>query len=282
MIRNLGVLCLALLVAAALSEVVFRIYLAVAPAPADSPYIADAHASYRLRPTPVEQIKDPSDTINSLGFRDREHARSKAPGTARVLGIGDSFVYSQVALRDNFLRIVEARLDSVYRGVTDIDMYLMGIGGYSPENEVGVLRSLGAELDPDLVILNFYVGNDITGIPVRGELLRGRLVLRRIFLPTAPPSTKIEGFPDGGNRILDADQGQDVETACTVAGRFSREGRHSERPELERRSSQRVAGSSIGKHPSEAAGPDARIPAHRTETIPRLFSADRRKRNDVA
>lgn len=54
-------------------------------------------------------------------------------------------------------------------------MVLMGLGGYSPENYVGILSSLGLSLDPDLVILNLFVGNDIHMIQVRGELFRGRL-----------------------------------------------------------------------------------------------------------
>ena len=54
-------------------------------------------------------------------------------------------------------------------------MFLMGLGGYSPENYLGVLRSSALPLQPDLVLLCFFVGNDVTGIPTRSAVLHGEL-----------------------------------------------------------------------------------------------------------
>ncbi|MCK4306488.1 MAG: hypothetical protein KAY24_19760 [Candidatus Eisenbacteria sp.] len=79
-------------------------------------------------------------------------------------------------IEDNFLRVAEAKMTEHPAGsATEVEMVLMGLGGYSTENELGLLRSLGLSLDPDLVILNFFVGNDVTGIPIRGKVFRGRL-----------------------------------------------------------------------------------------------------------
>ncbi|MCA9726986.1 MAG: hypothetical protein KC729_04830 [Candidatus Eisenbacteria bacterium] len=174
-LRSALLIPLGLTIAFLLAEGLCRLYLAIVPAPPDSPYLADRQAIYRLRPTPAAEIEDPDDVINSLGFRDREHATERVPGTARIMGLGDSFVYGRVSLSDNFLRVTESRINSKSDANPPVEMYLMGIGGYSTENELGVLREFGPQLQPDLVVLNFFVGNDILGIPVRGEVLRGRL-----------------------------------------------------------------------------------------------------------
>ena len=48
---------------------------------------------------------------NSLGFRDREHARAKPPGVTRVAILGDSFVAGLAVGADKILHeVLEARL----------------------------------------------------------------------------------------------------------------------------------------------------------------------------
>jgi hypothetical protein len=80
-----------------------------------------------------------------------------------------------VPLEDNFLQVTQAHLRTdVTSGPDSVDMVMLGLGGYSPENYVGIMRSLGQSLDPDLVIMNLFVGNDIHMLDVRGELFRGR------------------------------------------------------------------------------------------------------------
>jgi hypothetical protein len=51
----------------------------------------------------------------------------------------------------------------------------MGLGGYSPENKIGALRAAALPMSPDLVVLCFYVGNDVTGVGLRAEVLGGQL-----------------------------------------------------------------------------------------------------------
>lgn len=182
-LRRLAVLTAASLIALAVAEGIARVYLALVPGPPDSRYVSHADAGYLLRPSAREL--DPTVYVNRLGFRDREHAVPKPAGTYRILGIGDSFVNSRVPLADNFLRVAAEELapDLVGDGLRP-DMVLMGLGGYSPVNEVGVLRSEGLALDPDLAVLNLYVGNDVLGIGVRGEVWRGRLFYVGSAYPT--------------------------------------------------------------------------------------------------
>ena len=162
-----------------LAELFLRAYFAWAPVPPDSHFIPDPEAHYRLRPTPAGAIEDPADHINAFGFRGREHLREKPPGTYRILGIGDSFVYGLVPMRANFMTVAERQANdllSAGAGPRDtIEVIPMGLPGYSPKNYVGVLRSIGLATDPDLVVVGFFIDNDVIGIPVRGEVLHGEL-----------------------------------------------------------------------------------------------------------
>ena len=176
-LRGLGLTIMVVTIAFIVGEGFLRLFLVLVPTPSGSPYLREPYAAYRLRPTPIEDVDDPdSDHINQLGFRDREHAVEKCEGAYRILGIGDSFVYGNVPLEDNFLRVAE---DRIAAGVTGdslaAEMILMGLGGYAPDNEVGVLESVGLDLDPDLVILNFFVGNDVIGLAMPARVYRGQL-----------------------------------------------------------------------------------------------------------
>lgn len=157
-------------------EGMLRLWLTFAPTPARSAYVPDPDCGYRLRPSSAERLRtDPDNYINAFGFRDREHSLRKPPNTWRVVGIGDSFVYGAVRPDDNFLRVAERRLNSTASGTQRNEVLMMGLGGYSPENALGVLRSVGLQVKPDVVVLCFFVGNDVTGIPLRGRVWRGEL-----------------------------------------------------------------------------------------------------------
>jgi len=165
---GLGGICFAFLV----GEAAARVILPLLPDPPDTPFIGDKACMYRLRPSePGEFPEDHDNHINQFGFRDRNHPRTKPWGRYRVLGLGDSFVYGAVPIQDNFLRVAERKWNDTV-GAT-IDILLMGVPGWSTENQLGYLQSEGLGLDPDLVLVNFFVGNDVTGIPVRSRIIRG-------------------------------------------------------------------------------------------------------------
>lgn len=170
-------LMLGLLFGLLLAEVLLRLYFEIVPDPGDAPYLAEEKADYIRRPTREgEALANADDRINSLGFRDREPMHPKSESSYRVLGIGDSFVFSLVPLEENFLRVAEREIDArVAESYDGAEMILMGMGAWSPENEVGALESIGLQLDADFALLNFFVGNDVTDIPLKGKVLRGRL-----------------------------------------------------------------------------------------------------------
>jgi hypothetical protein len=157
-----------------IGEIAARVVLPLLPDPPNTPFIGDDACMYRLRPSePGEFPEDHPDHINQLGFRDRNHPISKPADRFRVLGLGDSFVYGAVPPEENFLRVAERAMNENLG--LPVDVLLAGVPGWSTENQLGYLEDQGLELDPDLVVVNFFVGNDVTGIPVRGRVIRGQV-----------------------------------------------------------------------------------------------------------
>lgn len=94
--------------------------------------------------------------INSSGLRGPEIGTPKAPGTYRVLALGDSFTFGQgVQFADAWPHLVQEKAPATVEIVN---------GGWSAGSPVGYLRYLrshGFALDPDLVLVAMFVGNDV-------------------------------------------------------------------------------------------------------------------------
>lgn len=105
---------------------------------------------------------------NSLGFRDREHSMEKAPGTYRILVLGDSITqgFGIEANEDVFTSVLEAKLRSER---VNAEVLNFGVSGYNTEQEVETLREKGIPFDPDLVVLAFCA-NDTA--PASRKILR--------------------------------------------------------------------------------------------------------------
>ncbi|MFQ5666140.1 MAG: hypothetical protein ACE5I7_06865 [Candidatus Binatia bacterium] len=100
-------------------------------------------------------------TNNALGMRDRPHARRKAPGTFRILFLGDSFIEGHgVRLRETIVSRLEASLNRPSRA-QNIEILNAGVFGYSPILEYLYLREIFDSVEPDLVIVGFFLGNDV-------------------------------------------------------------------------------------------------------------------------
>jgi len=132
-------------------------------------------ARFVLRPgaTAVHQFPsdphgyfDPGATLtyhtNALGFRGPETTIEKPPGTFRVVGLGDSFTFgSGVRREDTFLAELERRLNAGLSG-RRFEVLNLGVMGYDTEEEVALLYFRGIRLDPDVVVLCFFL-NDTGG-----------------------------------------------------------------------------------------------------------------------
>lgn len=99
--------------------------------------------------------------INSLGQRDRERVIPKPPGTFRIVVYGDSMTEAvQVDLKDTFTYLLEESLQKAgYR----VEVLNLGVNGYSPIQELLLLKKEGPAYAADLVILATYLDNDVSG-----------------------------------------------------------------------------------------------------------------------
>jgi len=156
-----------------LCEFCVRYLQDVIPARAGTPYVTDPDCGYTLRPSLPGEFAELDDRhINALGFRDREHAAAKPAGVRRIVGLGDSFVYGDVPIAHNFLRLIEKEL---HDAGADAEVVIAGLPGWDVRNAVGLMRGKGPDLDPDLAVLCFSVGSDVTGIPIPGAVYQGNL-----------------------------------------------------------------------------------------------------------
>ena len=98
---------------------------------------------------------------NSLGMRDRERAREKAPGTFRIFFLGDSFIQGHgVRLEDAMVTRLEASLNQPQQP-HPVEVLNGGVFGYGPMLEYLYLHEVIDSIQPDLVMVGFFLGNDV-------------------------------------------------------------------------------------------------------------------------
>jgi hypothetical protein len=96
---------------------------------------------------------------NSKGWRDIEHNIHNPSGKIRILLLGDSFMEAySVNLEDTFFRQLKklAEAEDI-----DIEIINLGVGGYGTLQEYLVFHEVGKLYKPDIVLLAFYLANDI-------------------------------------------------------------------------------------------------------------------------
>lgn len=104
---------------------------------------------------------------NAAGQRGRPVPLAKPPGTFRILVLGDSFVEAeQVAEHERFIARLEALLnddagDGAGDGTVRYEVIDGGCGGWGTGQQLLYLRTEGLAYQPDLVLLAFFVGNDV-------------------------------------------------------------------------------------------------------------------------
>jgi hypothetical protein len=124
--------------------------------------LLDTLARYRLRP---DQATADS-PVNSLGHLDDEWG-PRVPGVPRAATIGDSFSVGVVPHRLHFTTVAEQQLG---RG----EVCNLGITGIGPDAYLRLLVTEALPLQPDVVIVDLFVGNDLLiesrDAPTRGGL----------------------------------------------------------------------------------------------------------------
>jgi hypothetical protein len=100
-------------------------------------------------------------SFNSRGLRDREIEPAKPAGGYRVLVLGDSFVEgAQVPVEDTVSRRLEPLLASVAPG-RPVEAINAGNAGFGTAQELLFLEHEGASYQPDVVVLVYFVDNDL-------------------------------------------------------------------------------------------------------------------------
>lgn len=157
---RLVVVCMALLGALLVAELALRL-LVVQEGKRLATY--DAELGWRGRPNGTGVYARSEDNIwtpfryNTLGFRDNDVLPKQSDGK-RLLILGDSFVES---LEVDFPQTFGAQIEkSIQARVPCWDVTLMGSQGYSTAQELIAFRKYRSLVDPDVVVLCFYCGND--------------------------------------------------------------------------------------------------------------------------
>lgn len=112
--------------------------------------------------------------INGVRVRDRSHALAKPPGTLRIAVLGDSFAEAvQVPIGQTFWRVMEGALracnskastgeDASATAPSEVEVLNFGVSGYSTAQSLLTLRHQAVQYQPDIVLLAFFQGNDLT------------------------------------------------------------------------------------------------------------------------
>jgi hypothetical protein len=149
--------------------------------------------------------------ISTLGLRDRREAYDKPSGTFRIVLLGDSFLEGvQVNQQDGIAERLEVLLtqQGPVPGFTTIEVINAGVAAYGTGQEVLFFEHEVYRYQPDLVMLLFYVGNDVKNNDLMLEIPGGRRelalkpyfdldrdgLLRRIPGPPVAPRDPAIGF----------------------------------------------------------------------------------------
>jgi lysophospholipase L1-like esterase len=109
---------------------------------------------------------------NGFGLRRDDHVEiPKPPGVFRVLVLGDSQVEGYVDNDEHYPHHLEQLLREQRGRDARVEVLNAGTGGYGPLGYYHWLRTRGRALDPDLVIVTVYLGNDLMDFAF-GETMR--------------------------------------------------------------------------------------------------------------
>lgn len=93
--------------------------------------------------------------IGNLGFRGRDLDESKAPGTLRILALGDSYTFGDhVNTEEAYPARLEEALSRRMASVP-VEVVNAGVNGFGILDEIALWEKAGSRLDPDAVLLTF-------------------------------------------------------------------------------------------------------------------------------
>lgn len=153
----------------------------------DSSRLANVPGRYRYRNAHADVIVE----INRFGLRGPEPTPRKAAGTVRVLALGDSTTWGEMlAFPDTYAEVAARTLNE--SGTTRYEALNLSRSGAGLREYLDYWRKAGVRLEPDIVVVGFFVGNDFYSVinpyvavsrpPQRFEAVQSRLrELRRLI-----------------------------------------------------------------------------------------------------
>jgi lysophospholipase L1-like esterase len=109
--------------------------------------------------------------INSHGLRGPETTYEKPSGKFRILNLGDSIVMGWgVREEDTYGQRLQSLLNEESNGDFNFEVINAGVPGWSLDNGLAYLEAEGLKYEPDLIVLDLTIANDING---KSALLAG-------------------------------------------------------------------------------------------------------------
>ena len=102
--------------------------------------------------------------INSQGLRDIEHKKSKKENTIRIAILGDSFAEARsIQLEKTFWYLMQKKLNLCKKlNNAKVEVINFGVTEYSTAQQLLTLKYHVWDYNPDIVLLAFFSGNDIS------------------------------------------------------------------------------------------------------------------------
>ncbi len=189
--------------------------IGIAPPPAPNPAIWAPHPLFGWWHIPYSGGTFNSDfnefsaevRINARGLRDREIGYDNPDGAFRILSLADSFGEAlQVDLADTYHKQLEQKLiDELNRPVEVINA---GVGGWGTDQEAIFYVAEGFRYEPDIVLLAFFIRNDVVNNYGPLEIARNGGNQQKEFFTLSPDGTLI---PPPVEEIANA-EAQPIET----------------------------------------------------------------------
>ena len=129
-------------------------------------------AGYTLmKPGKHYEWQDITVDINSHGLRGPETSYAKPASTYRILNLGDSIVMGWGVSEENtYGQQLESQLNAASNGSLNFEVINAGVPGWSLDNALAYLEGEGLNYEPDLILLDLTIANDING---KSALLAG-------------------------------------------------------------------------------------------------------------
>ena len=121
----------------------------------------DELLGWKLKPNSTGFMSNPefnvTINISQKGLRDKDYPYNKTGNKKRIIVLGDSFTLGVGVEEDErFTEVLEDKL------LENVDVINMGVSGYGTDQELLFLEKEGFNYNPDIVLVAFYIGNDVS------------------------------------------------------------------------------------------------------------------------